>query len=105
MSNGSMPPPASPIVLHPPDDAVTAELLHDRGFAVWMVLYRPSGVTDDIDDDALASELGGNIETGTVVGYIEERLRATGRTILSAHVETDSRHTTVAIWTLGRSEN
>jgi hypothetical protein len=89
-----------PIVLHPPDDAVTAELVHDRD--LWMVFYRPSGLTDEIDPEALRSEVGGDLAYGPIVACLEGRLRTTGRTVLSAYVETDPKHTVVAIWNLGR---
>ena len=71
-----------------------------------MVLYRPDGSTDEIDDETLRSEVGGVLEIGRIVGYVEGRLRATGRVVLRDHFETDSlRHTVVAVWTLSCSEN
>ncbi len=65
------------MVLHPPDGAVTAELMHDR--YIWMMLYRPDGSTDQISGDALRSILGAALDYGTVAAYLEERpLRRVG---------------------------
>lgn len=89
----------SPVILHPPDGAVTAELLHDRD--IWMMYYRPNGSTDQISGDALRSVLGDELEYGPVADYLEERLLAAGRNALRSVVRSDSGHTVVAVWTLG----
>jgi hypothetical protein len=88
----------SPVVLHPPDDAVMAELV--RRPYMWTVSYRPDGSADQIDVDDLRSDLGGDLGINQVVAYLEERLVAAGRTILDCQAEDAEGSTVVAIWTL-----
>lgn len=98
MLNGRRAFGGSPVVLHPPNDAVTAELMHDRD--IWMMLYRPDGSTDQISSDALREVLGSVLEYGPVADYLEERLLAAGRDVLRSQLQADSGHTVVAVWTL-----
>jgi hypothetical protein len=59
-------------------------------------------LSDQIDPETLRSELGRDLAYGPIVAYLEGRLRVTGRTVLTAYVETDPKRTVVAIWNLGR---
>jgi hypothetical protein len=84
-------------MLDPPDDAVTAELWNVS--SVWTVRYRPYG-SDQIDAEMLRSDLNGDLRIERVVGYLEERLEATGRGTLHCQFEDAARDTPIAIWTL-----
>lgn len=88
----------SSVVLHPPDDAVTAELVHGPHSST--VSYRPNGSTDHIDTNDLRTGLGGDLRAEQVTAYIEGRLEAAGRTTLDCQAENGAGGTVVAVWTL-----
>ena len=89
-----------PVVLHLPNAATKAELVHKDG--LWMVFYRPGGAFDQIDGAALGAELCDDVTTGSVVDYIEKRLRAAGRN--PVRITIDLPLAIVAVWTLAFTE-
>lgn len=88
----------SPVQLHPPDDAVTAELVH--GPTRWTVYYRPDGSADEVEAKPLLSDLNDDLEISQAIACIEERLLAAGRATLNCQVDDLRKDHVVAIWTL-----
>jgi hypothetical protein len=86
------------VELHPPDDAVTAELRH--GLFVWTVSYRPNGPAEQIDSESLRSDLGNDLAVDRVISFLEGRLMAAGRAILHCRVGEARRDSVAVIWTL-----
>ena len=85
----------TPVVLHPPDNAVGAELIEHDG--AWMMAYLTDEerLVEGINDEILRAELKDDVSFGSVIQYVEGQLavkRSPARAVVPAGI--------IAAWTL-----
>ncbi len=89
----------NPVVLHPPDDAIGAELIEHDG--AWMMAYLTDKerLVESINEEILRAELKDDVSFGSVTDYIESQLavaHSPARAVVPVGI--------IAAWTLTPTE-